>query len=80
MLDSEIYGLIVVLGILLAMFFVGVFCVSVNADNVRLRRKYKDDEAMAAFIKSETVKGFVLIAVEVLLAAALLLVKATLFN
>lgn len=80
MLDSEIYGLIVVLGILLAMFFVGVFCVMVNADNVRLRRKYKDDEAMAAFIKSETVKGFVLIAVEVLLAAALLLVKATLFN
>lgn len=80
MLDSEIYGLIVVLGILLAMFFVGVFCVTVNADNVRLRRKYKDDEAMAAFIKSETVKGFVLIAVEVLLAAALLLVKATLFN
>lgn len=80
MLDSEIYGLIVVLGILLAMFFVGVFCVTVNADNVRLRRKYKDDEAMDAFIKSETVKGFVLIAVEVLLAAALLLVKATLFN
>lgn len=80
MLDSEIYGLIVVLGILLAMFFVGVFCVTVNADNIRLRRKYKDDEAMAAFIKSESVKGFVLIAVEVLLAAALLLVKATLFS
>ncbi len=80
MLDSEIYGLIVALGILLAMFFVGVFCVTVNADNLRLRRKYKDDESMTEFVRKETFKGLALILLELALAAALLLVKATLFN
>lgn len=80
MLDSEIYGLIVALGILLAMFFVGVFCVTVNVDNLRLRRQYKDDDSMADYVKKETLKGFALILLELALAAALLLVKATLFN
>lgn len=80
MLDSEIYGLIVALGILLAMFFVGVFCVTVNVDNLRLRRQYKDDDSMAKYVKKETMKGLALILIELALAAALLLVKATLFN
>ena len=49
MLDSEIYGMIIALGILLAMFLVGVFCITVNVDNIKLRRKYRDtdDEAMS---------------------------------
>lgn len=80
MLDSEIYGLIVALGILLAMFFVGVFCVTVNVDNLRLRRQYKDDDSMAEYVRKETMKGLSLILIELALAAALLLVKATLFN
>lgn len=80
MLDSEIYGLIVALGILLAMFFVGVFCVTVNVDNLRLRRQYKDDDSMAEYVRKETMKGLALILIELALAAALLLVKATLFN
>ena len=58
MLDSEIYGIIVALGILLAMFLVGVFCVTVNADNIRLQRKYKGDESMKEFVGKETLKGF----------------------
>lgn len=77
MLDSEIYGLIIVLGILLAMFLVGVFCITANIDNIKLRRKYKGDEAMAAFVNKETMKGLALILLELALAAALLLVKDT---
>lgn len=80
MLDSEIYGMIVALGILLAMFLVGVFCISVNLDNIKLRRKYRGDEAMSAYVGRETLKGLGLILLEVALAAALLLVKAKLFN
>ena len=76
MLDSEIYGIIVALGILLAMFLVGVFCVTVNADNRRLQRKYKGDESMKEFVGKETLKGFGLIILELALAAALLLVKS----
>ncbi len=59
MLDSEIYGMIIALGILLAMFLVGVFCITVNVDNIKLRRKYRDtdDEAMSAFVSKETAKG-----------------------
>ena len=76
MLDSEIYGMIVALGILLAMFLVGVFCVTVNADNIRLQRKYKGDESMKEFVGKETLRGFGLIILELALAAALLLVKS----
>lgn len=78
MLDSEIYGMIIALGILLAMFLVGVFCITVNVDNIKLRRKYRDtdDEAMSAFISKETAKGLALIILELALAALLLLVKA----
>lgn len=82
MLDSEIYGMIVALGILLAMFLVGVFCITVNADNIRLRRKYKNDpdEAMNAFLCKETAKGLALIILELALAALLLYVKSTLLG
>lgn len=82
MLDSEIYGMIVALGILLAMFLVGVFCITVNADNIRLRRKYKNDpdEAMNAFLGKETAKGLALIILELALAALLLYVKSTLLS
>ncbi len=78
MLDSEIYGMIIALGILLAMFLVGVFCITVNVDNIKLRRKYRgtDDEAMSAFIGKETAKGLSLIILELALAALLLLVKS----
>lgn len=79
MLDSEIYGMIIALGILLAMFLVGVFCITVNADNLKLRRKYKgsSDEEMHAFVGSETAKGLALIILELALAALLLVVKST---
>lgn len=80
MLDSEIYGMIVALGILLAMFLVGVFCVTVNIENIKLRRKYKGDESMSAFVSRETIKGLALILLELVLAAVLLLVKSTFFN
>lgn len=78
MLDSEIYGMIIALGILLAMFLVGVFCITVNVDNIKLRRKYRDtdDEAMSAFVGKETAKGLSLIILELALAALLLLVKS----
>ena len=78
MLDSEIYGMIIALGILLAMFLVGVFCITVNVDNIKLRRKYRDtdDEAMSACVGKETAKGLALIILELALAALLLLVKS----
>lgn len=80
MLDSEIYGMIVAVGILLAIFLVGVFCVSVNIDNIRLIRRYKGDESMSAYLGRETIKGFALILLELILVAALLWVKSTLFG
>ena len=80
MLDSEIYGMIVALGILLAMFLVGVFCVTVNVDNLKLQPKYKNDDSMREFVSRETLKGLALILLEILLAAALLLVKSKFLN
>lgn len=80
MLDSEIYGMIVALGILLAMFLVGVFCVTVNVDNIKLQRKYKNDDSMREFVSRETLKGLALILLEILLAAALLLAKSKFLN
>lgn len=78
MLDSEIYGMIIALGILLAMLLVGVFCITVNVDNIKLRRKYRDsdDEELNAFVGKETAKGLALIILELALAALLLLVKS----
>ncbi|MBP3538740.1 MAG: hypothetical protein J6J62_02730 [Oscillospiraceae bacterium] len=80
MLDIEIYGLIIALGILLAMLLVGVFCISINIDNIRLHKKYKGDESMRDFVNRETVKGLILILLEVFLACALLLVKMKMFS
>jgi hypothetical protein len=79
MLDEEIYGLIIALGILLALFYFGVLCISINVDNIRLRRRYKNDPNLEVFIRNETLKGLGLILLELALVAALLLVKAKFF-
>lgn len=79
MLDEEIYGLMIALGILLAMFYFGVMCVFINIDNIRLRRRCKGREETAGFVRTETLKGILLIMVEVLLALCLLLVKNKFF-
>lgn len=79
MLDSEIYGLIVALGILLAMLFFAVLCLFYMKENAKLRRKYPEDEEIRAFIAKERIKVFGCILVELALAAALLLVKQKLF-
>lgn len=79
MLDSEIYGLIIALAILLALFYFGVLCVCVNIDNIKLRRRCRGHEELRAFARTETFKGLLLILVEVLLALCLLLVKEKFF-
>lgn len=79
MLDSEIYGLIVALGILLAMLFVAILCLFYIKENARLKRRYRDNGEILAFVRKERVKVFALILLEILLAAALLLVKEKLF-
>lgn len=79
MLDSEIYGLIVALGILLAMLFFAVLCLFYMKENAKLRRKYPEDEEIRAFIAKERIKVFGCILVELVLVAALLLVKQKLF-
>ena len=79
MLDSEIYGLIVALGILLAMLFVAILCLFYMKENARLKRRYRDNGEILAFVRKERIKVFALILLEILLAAALLLVKENLF-
>ena len=79
MLDSEIYGLIVALGILLAMLFVAILCLFYMTENARLKRRYRDNGEILAFVRKERIKVFALILLEILLAAALLLVKENLF-
>lgn len=79
MLDSEIYGLIVALGVLLAMLFVAIVCIFYMKENARLKRRYRDNDEMLSFVKKESVKIYALILLELLLAAALLLVKEKLF-
>ena len=79
MLDSEIYGLIVALGVLLAMLFVAILCIFYIKENARLKRRYRDNEEILAYVRKESVKVFALILLEMLLAAALLLVKEKLF-
>lgn len=79
MLDSEIYGLIVALGVLLAMLFVAILCIFYIKENARLKRRYRDNEEILAYVRKERVKVFALILLELLLAAALLLVKEKLF-
>lgn len=79
MLDSEIYGLMIALGILLAMFYFGVMCLFINIDNIRLRRRCRQHEELAGFVRTENLKGILLILVEILLALCLLLVKEKFF-
>ena len=79
MLDSEIYGLIVALGVLLAMLFVAIMCIFYMKENARLKRRYRDNGEILAYVKKERVKVFALILLELALAAVLLLVKAKLF-
>lgn len=79
MLDSEIYGLMIALGILLAMFYFGVMCLFINIDNIRLRRRCREHEELAGFVRTENLKGILLILVEILLALCLLLVKEKFF-
>lgn len=75
MLDREIYGLIVALGILLAMLLSAVVCVFYLKENISLSRRYPDNEQIQAYVKKEWVKVMGLILLELALAAALLLVK-----
>jgi len=79
MLDAEIYGLIVALGILLAMLFAFVMIVFYAKENIRLMKKYDYDEDIQNFVKKEWVKVYALIILELLLIVALLLVKVKLF-
>ena len=75
MLDKEIYGIIFALGLVLAIFFFGFYCINLNISNLRLRKKYKDAPDMKEYISSQTMKGLLMILFEILLCAVLLLVK-----
>ena len=79
MLDAEIYGLIVALGILLAMLYSFVVLIFYIKENVKLARKFDYDEDIQKFVKKEWVKVYGLIILELVLIAALLLVKIYLF-
>ena len=79
MLDAEIYGLIVALGILLAMLYSFVVLIFYIKENVKLARKFDYDEDIQNFVKKEWVKVYGLIILELVLVAALLLVKIKLF-
>ena len=79
MLDAEIYGLIVALGVLLAMLFTFIMIVFYAKENVKLARKYDYDEDIQAYVKKEWVKVYGLIILELLFIVALLLVKVKLF-
>ena len=79
MLDSEIYGLMIALGILLALFYFGVMCLFINIDNIRLRRRCRGHEELRGFVRTENLKGLLLILVEVLLVLCLFLVKEKFF-
>lgn len=79
MLDAEIYGLIVALGVLLAMLFAFIMIIFYAKENIRLMKKYDYDEDIQNFVKKEWVKVYALIVLELLLIVALLLVKVKLF-
>ena len=79
MLDAEVYGLIVALGILLAMLFVFIMIIFYAKENVKLAKKYDYDDDVQDYVKKEWVKVYGLIILELLLIAALLLVKIKLF-
>ena len=79
MLDAEIYGLIVALGILLAMLFAFIMIIFYIKENVRLMKKFDYDDDIQSYVKKEWVKVYGLIILELVLVAALLLVKIKLF-
>lgn len=79
MLDAEIYGLIVALGILLAMLFAFIMIIFYAKENIRLMKKYDYDDDIQSYVKKEWVKVYGLIILELLLIVALLLVKVKLF-
>ena len=79
MLDAEIYGLIVALGILLAMLFTFIMIIFYIKENVRLMKKFDYDDDIQSYVKKEWVKVYGLIILELVLVAALLLVKIKLF-
>ena len=79
MVDAEIYGLIVALGVLLAMLFAFIMIIFYAKENIRLMKKYDYDEDIQNFVKKEWVKVYALIVLELLLIVALLLVKVKLF-
>jgi len=78
MLDAEIYGLIVALGILLAMLFAFIMIIFYAKENIRLMKKYDYDDDIQSYVKKEWVKVYGLIILELLLIVALLLVKVKL--
>lgn len=79
MVDAEIYGLIVALGVLLAMFFTFIVIIFYVKENIRLARKFDYDEDIQGFVKKEWIKVYGLIVLELLFVVALLLVKTKLF-
>ena len=78
MLDEEIYGLIVALGILLAMLFTAVMFFFYLKENIKLSRRCPHDEQVQAYVKKEWLKVLGFACLELLLAAALLLMKSVL--
>ena len=75
MLDKEIYGIIFALGLLLAIFFFGIYCVNLVVSNIRLQKKYRKAPDMKEYVASQTLKGLLMILFEILLCAVLFLVK-----
>lgn len=75
MLDKEIYGIIAALGTALAIVFVGFYCININIANIKLRKRCADDPDMKEYVRTETLKGLLMILLEVLLCAVLLLIK-----
>lgn len=78
MLDEEIYGLIVALGILLAMLYTAIMFFFFLKENLKLKARAAQDPVLQAYLKREWLKLLGLGILEVVLAAALLLVKSLL--
>lgn len=75
MLDKEIYGIIVALGILLAIFFVFFYMLNLFSSNRKLSKKYRNAPDMEDYIRAQRLKALLMTALLLLLGALLLLVK-----